>query len=464
MAGVALPVRASLTAAVLLVVAALWGAAAGAQATDAGRVATFERFRAALSAGNLPEAAVHAQALVADTEAQYGRESRELVNPLSNLGTIAYRRGDFAAAETAYERAIGLVEGRGAAADPLLVRPLVGLGEVRLATGRHEDAAVAFKRALDISRNLDGLFNAAQLDIIDPLIECYVALDRLEDAEKEHQYAFRVAESAYGRGDPRMLDPLDRLARWYEFVGRYTTARGLHARALQISEATAGAGVPSSVPALRGLARTYYLEAIYGPEEPESAAAGDPFAMGPGTMFAPPPQEQGRLNPEGERALRFALDVLSRQQPPDRRARGETLVELADWYLVAGALPRALPAYAEGWKELEAAGGGAVDVLLAPRRLAYKAPPASISRMRPEDPTAYEERHVELSFTVTADGRVADVQTLSTDAPQNIEKSTQFALRRARYAPRLEAGVPVDTPGVRLRETVLVRLPKESRE
>lgn len=464
MAGVALPVRAPLTAAALLLAAALCGAPAAAQVTDASRVATFDRFKAALAAGNLPEAGVHAQALVTDTEAQYGRDSRELVNPLSNLGTVAYRRADFPAAEAAFERAVALIEGKGTGADPLLVRPLVGLGEVRLATGRHEDAAVAFKRALDISRNLDGLFNAAQLDIIDPLIECYVALDRLEDAEKEHQYAFRVAESAFGRGDPRMLDPLDRLARWYEFVGRYTTARGLHARALQISEATAGAGVPGGVPALRGLARTYYLEAIYGPEEPESAAAGDPFAMGPGTMFAPPPQEQGRLNPEGERALRFALEVLARQQPPDRRARGETLVELADWYLVAGLLPKALPAYAEGWKELEATGGGAVDVLRTPRRLAYRAPPASISRMRPEDPTAYEERHVELRFTVTADGKVADVQTASTDAPQNIEKSTQFALRRARYAPRLEAGVPVDTPGVTLRETVLVRLPKEARQ
>jgi tetratricopeptide (TPR) repeat protein len=463
MAGVALPLRASLTAAALLLAAATVAGQALAQVTDETRVATYGRFRAALDAGNLPEAAVHAQALVADTEAQHGRDSRELVNPLTNLGTVAYRRGDFAAAEAAYERAVLLLEGKSAGADPLLVRPLVGLGEARLATGRHDEAAAAFTRALDLSRNLDGLFNVGQLDIIDPLIECYVALDRLPEAEKEHQYAFRVAETAFGRGDPRMLDPLDRLARWYEFVGRYTTARGLHARALQISEATGGQGTPSGVPALRGLARSYYLEAIYGPEEPETATVGDPFAMGPGTMFAPPPQEQGRLNPEGERALRFALEVLSRQQPTDHRARGETLVELADWYLVAGTLPKALPAYAEGWKELETAGGGAVDVLRVPRRLAYKAPPASISRMRPDDPAAFEERHVELGFTVTADGRVTDIVTRSTDAPQSIEKSTQFALRRARYAPRLEAGVPVDTPGVTLRETVLVRLPKETR-
>lgn len=463
MAGVTLPLRASLKAGALLLAAALVAAPAPAQVTDETRVATYGRFRAALDAGNLPEAAVHAQALVADTEAQHGRDSRELVNPLTNLGTVAFRRGDFAAAEAAYERAVLLIDGKAAGADPLLVRPLVGLGEARLATGRPEEAAAAFKRALDLSRNLDGLFNVGQLDIIDPLIECYVALDRLQDAEKEHQYAFRVAETAFGRGDPRMLDPLDRLARWYEFVGRYTTARGLHARALQIAEATGGQGTPTGVPALRGLARSFYLEAIYGPEEPESAAAGDPFAMGPGTMFAPPPQEQGRLNPEGERALRFALEVLSRQQPPDHRARGETLVELADWYLVAGALPRALPAYAEGWKELETAGGGAVDVLRVPRRLAYKAPPASIARMRPEDPAAYEERHVELGFTVMADGRVADIVTRSTDAPQNLERSAQFALRRARYAPRLEGGVPVDTPGVTLRETMLVRLPREAR-
>jgi hypothetical protein len=39
-----------------------------------------------------------------------------------------------------------------------------------------------------------------------------------------------------------------------------------------------------------------------------------------------------------------------------------------------------------------------------------------------------------------------------------------FAARKARYAPRLEAGVPTATEGVVLTERMLVKIPKEPRQ
>jgi len=425
-------------------------------ATDPERFETYRQFRAAFDADRLTEALPIAQQLVATTEQQYGSDDRQIVNPLTNLGTVYYRLGDFPNAETAYLRAVRLIEGKLAGADRMLMRPLLGLGETYLATKQYAEGATALKRAVDLSRNLDGLFNVEQFDILDPLIECYVALDRLGDAEKENQYAFRVAESAYGRNNLKMLEPLDRLARWYEFVGRYTTARGLHARALQIAENAAGRGNTQAVASLRGLARTYYLEFIYGPEEVE--APPDPFA----TNSAMPQigQNENRLNPEGERALDYALEALGKEDPLDHRARGETLVELGDWYLIGGATAKANNAYREGWKELSAAGNDAVSMLQAPRRLAYRPPSASIARARPNDPGSYEERFVETRFTVLADGKVVDIETVGTDAPAAIEKATVFAVRKARYAPRVENGEPVATEGVQLRERVLLRAPQ----
>ncbi|MCC6170475.1 MAG: tetratricopeptide repeat protein [Gammaproteobacteria bacterium] len=425
-------------------------------ATDAERHDVYKAFRAEFDADHFTAALPIAQRLVELTEQQYGPDDRQLVNPLTNLGTVYYRLGDYPAAETAYLRAVRLIEGKLAGADRMLMRPLTGLGETYLATRQHAEAATALKRAVDLSRNLDGLFNVEQLDILDPLIESYVALDRLQDAEKENQYAFRVAESAYGRNDLRMLEPLDRLARWNEFVGRYTTARGLHARALMIAESVAGRGTPQSVGSLRGLARTYYLEFIYGPEEAE--APPDPFQANASLQQM---GQENRLNPDGERALRYALEALSKVDPVDRRARGETLVELGDWYLIGGATAKANQAYREGWKELVAAGNDAAVLLQAPRRLAYRPPSASIARARPNDPGSYEERYVETRFKVLADGKVADVETVGTDAPQSIEKATLFAVRKARYAPRLENGEPVATEGVTLRERVLVKAPQE---
>jgi tetratricopeptide (TPR) repeat protein len=444
-------------AALALAAAALIVPVTARAVSDAERVEVYQQFRAAFDAAKFTDALPVAQRLVALTEEQYGAEDRQLVNPLTNLGTVYYRLGDYPNAETAYLRAVRLIEGKLAGADRMLMRPLTGLGETYLATGQYAEGATALKRAVDLSRNLDGLFNVAQLDMLDPLIECYVALDRLPDAEKENQYAFRVAESSYGRNDLRMLEPLDRLARWNEFVGRYSTARGLHARALQIAENGAGRGTPQSVAALRGLARSYYLEFIYGPEETEQAP--DPFA----TSSAMPQigQNENRLNPDGERALRYALEALAKADTPDPRARGETLVELGDWYLIGGAPAKASEAYREGWQQLGAAGNDAPALLARPRRLAYRPPSASIARARPSDPGNYEERFVEVRFNVMPDGRVVDVETVATDAPASIEKATLLAVRKARYAPRIENGEPAVTQGVTLRERVLVKAPQK---
>jgi hypothetical protein len=66
-----------------------------------------------------------------------------------------------------------------------------------------------------------------------------------------------------------------------------------------------------------------------------------------------------------------------------------------------------------------------------------------------------EEHFVEVSFTVSSDGRTSDVTTIDTDAPPPQQKAVLFAIRRARYAPRLEHGDAVETAGVRFRERLL---------
>ncbi len=467
---VALPVRTRSTlkalgaTTVLALAVALGSAQASAQASaadeagtvavsgSARRLAVFKDFRAAFDRGDYTAALPLASEVVALSEAAFGDSDRELVNPLSNLGATQYRLGDYDGAASSFQRSLALIDGKSAGADRQLIRPLQGLGETLLATGRHAEAAVAFKRAVDLSRNLDGLFNVEQLDSLDPLIECYVALDQLAEAEKENQYGFRVAELAFGREDPRLLEPLDRFARWSEYVGRYTTARGLHARALQLSEQRFGLRAVQSVDALRGLARTYYLEFIYGPEDPE--AGTDPFAP---AASAPSIGDQSRLNPDGERALRIALEALGTAAAPDRRQTGDTLIELGDWYLISGATAKALVAYRDGWTELAQLGPEATRTLSAPRRLAYRPPSASIARASPNKPEDFEERFVEARFTVGTDGKLDAVETAATDAPAAVERAVLFAVRKARYAPRLENGEPVETLEVRLRERVLVK-------
>ncbi|MFM7627696.1 MAG: hypothetical protein ACKO7G_14780 [Gammaproteobacteria bacterium] len=452
----ALPLRAALILLAVLA-SAVACTTAVAQPVDE-RLAAHAELRAALDAGRLDEAAASAATVVSLTEARFGAGSRELVNPLTNAGTVAFRRGDLPAAEAAYRRAVALIEGKSAGADRDLMRPLTGLGETWLAAGRPAEAVVALKRAVDLSRNLDGLYNIAQLDIVDPLIEGYVAIGAEAEAEREHQFAFRVAEGAYGRDDPRMLDPLDRLARWRESQLRFDTARGLHARAMQIAEQRAKTTPLAGVPAMRGLSRTWIGEAVYGPEATE--AAPSEMSSGMPVPFATL-QGGGRLNPDGERVLRYAVELIRATTPVEQGLLGETLAQLGDWHLMAGAVGKAAVAYAEAWKALVAAGTGRKSFLEQPRQLTYRPPPSAASRLAPADPDAFVARDIELLLRVGKDGKVLDVRLPDGAEPDAVARSVMLAARKARYAPRIEAGVPVETDGVVLRERMLLKAPRE---
>jgi tetratricopeptide (TPR) repeat protein len=333
---------------------------------------------------------------------------------------------------------------------------LHGLGAIYFATGQYEDASLILKRALDLSRNLDGLFNLEQMSILDPLIDSLVALDRHEEAERAYDYSIRVAESAYGKADLRVMRPLNRSAHWQERMGRYATARVLFARALQIAERAAGGDSLHTVEPLEGIARTYRLEFVNGgaPGEAQVGLA-DPF--GPAPELDPELANSQRLNPDGERAILLALKAIAKAQPLDHMKRGAALVELGDWYLSGGVVPEGIQAYREAWRDFES--GGSTAPLSAPRQLAYKPPLASVIRAK-GDRDNLEEHFVEATFTVTREGHTTDVKTLNSDANESQRKAVLTALRRARYAPRLEHGEPVDTEGVTFRERLLSKKPR----
>lgn len=451
MAGVALSFRKTLTLAAI--VSAVCAVALASAATPG---ELHLRFKSAFEAGDWATAEQRAQALINQLETSTNLDRRELVNPLTNLATVQFRQGKLQEAGETYGRAIALIDGQLSGADRLLIRPLHGLGEVQLLTGDAFEAAVPLKRAVDLSRNLDGLFNPDQLDVVDALIEAYVATGRLEDAEREHRYAFRVAETAFGKNDLQLLEPLDRFARWYESVGRYSTARGLHARALQLAERQSADKPVVGVAALRGLSRTWLLEAIYGPEvETETPVQEVNDRTGPFLSAA----GAGRLNADGERALRQALKLISESKPRDEKLFGETLVQLGDWYLIAGSAQRANSMYLEAFSVLSAAGPEARKQLEQPRLLVYRAPPASLTRQRSADPSTHVVKDIDFELTIGRDGKVTEAAVASSDVPEATERSALLAVRKARYAPRVGNGEILPTEGVRFKERLLVRLP-----
>ncbi len=428
--------------------------------TDPDRVQVYREFRTAFDEHHFDVALPLATKLVSMTEEQYGATDRALVNPLSNLGTTQYRMGDYKSAEQTFLRSVKIIEDSGGAADRMMMRPLHGLGATYYASRQYDEASVALKRALDLSRNLDGLFNPAQMQILEPLIACLVELERHEDVEREFQYSVRVVENAYGKTDPHVLGPLDRYARWMERMGRYTTARVLYARALSVAEQNGGQTSLWTVDPLTGISRTYRLEAINGPED---TGGQSPESFDNGGDFAPTPLSTSnqRMNADGERAAILAVQVIQKNQPVNNLTLGTTLLELGDWYMCEGQIAKAMQVYTESWKDLTL--GGSTAALEAPRQLAYRAPNSSITRSKLSADNI-EEHFAQANFTVTKDGKTADVKIASADAPESQQKQLVSALKRARYAPRFVGGVPVDTPDVTLRERLVMKRPKNSKD
>jgi tetratricopeptide (TPR) repeat protein len=435
-----------------LLAAALVFCQGAAAVTDGDRTQIYREFRELFDAHQYQEARPVAQKLVDLTEEQYSKDDRAMVNPLSNLAATEYRLKDYPAAEKAFTRCIEILEATAGNADRQLLRPLHGLGATYVAMEQYDDAIVPLKRAVDLSRNLDGLFNAGQLEYLEPLIASYVALGRSADAEKEQQYALRTAENTYGKSDVRMLGPLDRYARWLESQDHYAGARTVHERALEIAEQNGGKESLLTVAPLQGIARTYRLEFLNGNEQPSEDE--DPFSSGNGLRSEP--SNNQRLNPEGERALRLALERIDKARPVDHKLKGETLMEFGDWFLSGGG-PKILDIYREAWKELAQA--GATKPLETPRLIFYRGPTSSLKRST-LDPDNAELHYVEVSFTVTKDGHTANIVKTGSDAPESLQKLVINCVKKARYRPRFENGEPVETQGTTFRERLLLKKPK----
>ena len=61
--------------------------------------------------------------------------------------------------------------------------------------------------------------------------------------------------------------------------------------------------------------------------------------------------------------------------------------------------------------------------------------------------------HVDLAFTVTDEGRVDDIQVVGGKSSQALRKAAIDAVRKFRYAPRYEGGVPIAVDNVKTRIT-----------
>jgi TonB family protein len=324
---------------------------------------------------------------------------------------------------------------------------LLVLAKARAESGHHQEAIPLLQRALTITRAQYGLFDLRQQDVLKDLAVSLTAVERVPEAQDLMIYRVRTAEKAYGEGSPKVIPAVCELGDWFAEVGMSAQARMAYYMALNIVGTTDSLNAPIIVEPLRGIARTRMREQSY-PQSKLRRSLGP--ILGPPIGSTP---KNGRvpLNPEGEEALKRALRIVEADPEASPQTQIETLLQMGDWYQIKKHPREALPYYQRAWQLSRTAPqspSSASSTLNVPVRVYYPTP-----QIVYEVPVVHaEENHVQVEFTVAADGSVEDARIVDRDTSDRYAQEIFDAVRASRFRPKFVDGQAVAAPGITYRE------------
>jgi TonB family protein len=359
----------------------------------------------------------------------------------------------YAAAEAAYAEALQLAEQQGEPEGERALTALLGLGKVRAEAGHHAEAIPVLQRALTIMRTQYGLFDLRQQDVLKSLAVSLTAVERVPEAQELMLYRVRTAEKNHGEGSPKVIPAVCDLGDWFSEAGMYLEARLAYYMALNIVGGTGSLEAPVIVEPLRGIARAG-MRAASDPEfELPRRPAPASYAKQMGVISGKPRNARVAFDQAGEEALKRALRIVEADPAASPQTRIETLIQMGDWYQIKKLPREALPYYQRAWQLGRTASfplSSVSTTLNVPVRVYYPTP--QIVRDAPSAHAELQARHVQVEFTVAADGSVQDARIVDRNANERDAQAIFHAVRAARFRPKFVDGQPVAAPGITYRE------------
>ncbi|PCI76581.1 MAG: hypothetical protein COB20_10265 [SAR86 cluster bacterium] len=364
-----------------------------------------------------------------------------------------------------YNSTVTDIELDGGAWDGGLVEELASMGRLQQQQGNHAAAIETLDRAIHVNRINSGLYTLEQIPVVEQLIQSHMALGDWEQADIYNNYLFHVQQKAYGVDDPRLIPVLDSLATWniQAFKIGYGRLQGIRLRQAQImfNAAARMVGIHFGktderfVNYQRNIANSAYLIA----RNPELMMEIDrPEYRNMQQMLAQQLNEQRRVQPPGfrtgERAL-IEIAMFYQEQGDDAYALAEATTHLADWYLMFDRRRSTLENYKIAWdmlqelensEELTERLFGTVASL--PSFASTIATPDAFYRNE-DGSEALNFDYADLTFDVTANGLVRNIETISeeTEANQAQLSKLRISVRSRRFRPLIVDGEPQRSNG-----------------
>jgi tetratricopeptide (TPR) repeat protein/transcriptional regulator with XRE-family HTH domain len=277
----------------------------------------------------------------------------EAARLLEHVGNYLREQGQFAQAETFYQRALAIQERTPGQEDLDLAQSLQDLGILYYYQGKRDQAGSVFQRALTIREKILGAEHPDVAQSLNDLAVIHYYQRKYAQAEALYQRAILIRQQAVGLEHPDMAESLVGLAFLYFEQGRYAEAEPLYQRALSIDEKRFGMDHPALGAILLNLAALYRHQGRYaeaeplcqraiaiweqtGPEHPDVA-----FGLrGLGRLYV----AQGQYD-RAEPLYWRALGILENALGPENLKVADALVDLAELYAVQDQYAQAEPLY-----------------------------------------------------------------------------------------------------------------------
>lgn len=352
--------------------------------------------------------------------------------------------------ELRHAAVISELESRDGAYGAALPESLLSLGLMLQQRGRHKDALPLFKRGVHLVRINQGLTSAAQIPLLRGQIRSHIARGEYELADERQEYLYRVQTHNYKSGAELTAAYLQH-ARWQLDAFVLQVDKRGHVRLMNTAEnyarardevtAREGATSPNLYEPLIGLLRTQYLIQGHIIDTAALGSAGSPNLNQERYRYA-------RYRVMADDVVRDTIERLGRLQrgtmdPKVRELAAEIM--LADWQLWTGNRQQAMAGYGASMEELNAL-PAAQSLVTALQREPAPLPDLGELHGLPEAVDEGGEDVVELSFDVTASGKVVNLDRLDeNDALDGKANRLMRLLRRTPFRPRFEGAVPVAT-------------------
>ena len=194
---------------------------------------------------------------------RFGADDPRVAACLNGLALLYQLQGNGEAAEPLFKKALGILQGRLAPADPAIGKAYFNLGEFYRTEGRLKEAAAAFDHLLTIVEANDG---TELIPAINQLALAYFIDRRYGPAEKLLRKSAQLSEERFGPEDPQTARAWSDLGVVYLAAGKAAGAEAPLLRALEIREKIDGSEADRAV-TLGHLAKAYAARLHYAEAE-----------------------------------------------------------------------------------------------------------------------------------------------------------------------------------------------------